>query len=253
MRLTPFRQPLGTGLGIRRGKSFGRNNLSVVIVVRGGFEVSQTSFDIDNWCIAAMAEWKQYLGLWCKCVDTSSPFRFGSPDDPDWIAAAQAACVSKGYKGFSSGGKMIYFIPAAITDEMCEPELEEGSSNAVYTYWRSTTGSWEFHDKLWCKHACTALPFDLAFLSNEPCVSAAKMLCELKGHRGFSHGGKNIYFIPGEISDSKCEEELEEGFNQYIYTFVRSGWHTVDAVMVTAEEPDMLIMKDAASEGPNLY
>ena len=148
----------------------------------------------------------------------------------------------------SSGpGPKIYFIPAAVTDEMCEPELEEGSSNAVYTYWRSTTGSWEFHDKLWCKHACTALPFDLAFLSNEPCVSAAKMLCELKGHRGFSHGGKNIYFIPGEISDSKCEEELEEGFNQYIYTCVRSGWHTVDEVMVTAEEPDMLIIDDAAS------
>ena len=193
-----------------------------------------------------MAEWKLYVGLWCKCVDASSPFRFGAPDDPHWIAAAQAACVSKGYKGFSNGGQKIYFIPAAVTSEMCEPVLEKGRSTAVYTYWLSTAGVWECHNRLWCKHACTALPFDFAVLDNDPCVAAAKVLCELKGHRGFSYGGKNIFFIPGEISDSKCEEELEDGQNEYIYTCVRSGWHMVDEVMVQAEEPDMLMIENTA-------
>ena len=49
---------------------------SVVIVARAGFRVSQTAFDILTWCISAMVEWKLYVGLWCKSVAASSPFRF---------------------------------------------------------------------------------------------------------------------------------------------------------------------------------
>jgi len=51
---------------------------------------------------------------------------------------------------------------------------------------------------------------------------AAKMLCELKGHRGFGSGGSNIFFIPGETSDSMCEEQLEKGRNNSTYTCVLS-------------------------------
>ena len=193
-----------------------------------------------------MEEWQLYEGSWCNCVDLSSRLQFSAPDDPDWIAAAKAACASMGYKGFSNGGKKIYFIPAAVTREMSEPFLETGRSSAVYTYWLSTAGVWQCHDGLWCIHACTSLPFDFAVLGNDPCVAAAKVLCELKGHMGFSYGGTNIFFIPGQISDSQCEEELEDGLYEYVYTCVRSGWHMVDQVMVQVEEPDVLMIENTA-------
>ena len=110
---------------------------------------------------------------------------------------------------------------------------------------------WKCYDGLWCKSACTHLPFVLDNLNDHAVVDATKVLCELKGHRGFSYGGSNIFFIPGEISDSKCEVELEEGRNESIYTYVRSVWHKVDEMMLTEQEKDMLVIEDAVKEGSN--
>ena len=132
--------------------------------------------------------------------------------------------------------------------EMCDPDLEDGWNNAVYTYWKSTAGVWECYKGSWCKHACTALPFDLGNPRDDAVVDAAKVFCDLKGHRGLSHGERDIYFVPGEISASKWEEELEEGGNDTIYTYVSSGWHKVHELILTAEEPDLLLIEDAGME-----
>ena len=86
---------------------------------------------------------------------------------------------------------------------------------------------WKCYDGLWCKSACTHRPFVLDNPNDHAVVDAAKVLCELKGDRGFCHSGRNIFFIPGEISHSKCKEELEAGRHDFVYTYLRWGWHKV--------------------------
>ena len=104
---------------------------------------------------------------------------------------------------------------------------------------------WEYHQGLWCKHTCTALPFKLGYVNGPAADEAAKLLCVLKGYSGFSYGGKNFFFIPGETSESKCEEELEAGQNDHIYTYLRSGRHSMQADFSPLEESDVRMLTDS--------
>ena len=171
----------------------------------------------------AMTEWRHFRGLWCKCISNRSEFQCGAPDDPHWIAAAQLVCDMEGHRGFSTGGDMIFFIPAPTCAETCEPDLEEGRNNKVYTYWKSISGTWEYHHGLWYKHTSTDLPFKLAYVSSAVADEVARILCVLKGYRGFSYSGQNFFFFPCEICEYKCEDELEIIQSEHIYTYMRSA------------------------------
>ena len=132
---------------------------------------------------------------WCNCANGSRQFENGRPEDLIWIDAAKLVCAIDNHRGFSTGGDNIYFIPGPITEESCESQLEEGRTNKVYTYWKSTSGEWQSYKK-WYKPTPTDKPFKLTSVSREAADATAKLICEFMGYPGFSFGGKNFFFIP---------------------------------------------------------
>ena len=184
------------------------------------------------------AEWSYFSGKWCSCIPKKTEFVAASPDELDWIKAAQLVCELENYKGFSSGGEWIYFIHGPSSAETCEAELEPGFTETVYTYWQSTSGRWDRYDGFWHKHAVTDVPFTLANVSTAAADAAAKLICKLKEHSGFSYGGKNFFFIPGVNSFSTCESQLEPGHNERVYTCLRTEWHALEENFSMKEDAD---------------
>ena len=122
------------------------------------------------------AEWSYFSGKWCSCIPKKTEFVAASPDELDWIKAAQLVCELENYKGFSSGGEWIYFIHGSSSAETCEAELEPGFTETVYTYWQSTPGRWDRYNRLWHKHAVADVPFTLADVSSAAVGAAAKLI-----------------------------------------------------------------------------
>ena len=122
------------------------------------------------------AEWRYFSGKWCSCIPKKTEFVAASPDELDWIKAAQLVCELENYKGFSSGGEWIYFIHGPSSAETCEAELEPALTETVYTYWQSTSGRWDRYDRLWHKHAVPDVPFTLANVSTAAADAAAELI-----------------------------------------------------------------------------
>ena len=174
---------------------------------------------------------------WCNCANGSRQFENGRPEDLIWIEAAKLVCAIDNHRGFRSGGVNIYFIPGTITEESCESQLEEGRTNKVYTYWKSTSGEWQFYKK-WYKPTPTDKPFKLTSVSREAADAAAKLICEFMGYPGFSFGGKNLFFIPERFSAIACEDALEAGVHNAVYTMLRSGSVSTQVDLSPVEEYD---------------
>ena len=174
---------------------------------------------------------------WCKCANETRLFENGRPEDLKWIEAAKLVCTIENHRGFCSGGVNIYFIPGTITEESCESQLEEGRTKKVYTYWKSTSGEWQFYKK-WYKPTPTDKPFKLTSVSREAADAAAKLICEFMGYPGFSFGGKNFFFIPERFSAIACEDALEAGVHNSVYTMLRSGSVSTQVDLSPVEEYD---------------
>ena len=62
----------------------------------------------------------------------------------------------------------------------------------------------------WCHCANGSRQFENGRPEDLIWIDAAKLVCAIDNHRGFSTGGDNIYFISGAIIEESCESQLED-------------------------------------------
>ena len=81
---------------------------------------------------------------------------------------------------------------------------------------------WEEFQDTWCGAALP--PSELPVTAFDVC----KKICGLRGHRGFTFGGRNAYFLRMDTSLKQSVEGPEEGSNTGVYTVRQGqvGWDT---------------------------